>query len=358
MAGDGEVGEHLHPAGAVEFDARLLGELLAERAGLYAGRPHLALRLDAAGGAVLLLDDQAVVVDVDDHRVQLDLDAHALEAGRGLATELRAERRQDGRRGVEQDHPGLGRVDVAERALEGLVAHLGDLAGQLDTGGAGADDHEGQQLGALGGVVGQLGLLEGAQDPTAQFECVVDGLHAGRVLGEVIVAEVRLIGAGGDDEVVVRGDRDALEQAGGDGLGLEVDVVHVTHEDGGVLLLAQHHAGGRCDLALGDDAGRHLVEHRLEQVVGGLGDQRDIDIGLGQSLGGEQSAEARTDDDHFPTGRGCSSGGLDGGAAHLQTSPSRSLGNGRADFGGPEWGATRGGRVAPGPEYDRACSQR
>ena len=44
----------------------LLGELLAERAGLYAGRPHLALRLDAAGGAVLLLDDQAVVVDVDE----------------------------------------------------------------------------------------------------------------------------------------------------------------------------------------------------------------------------------------------------------------------------------------------------
>ena len=64
----------------------------------------------------------------------------------GLLAELLAHRRQHRGCGVEQDHPGPGGVDVAERAAQGVIGEFGDLPGHLDTGRAGADHDEGQQL--------------------------------------------------------------------------------------------------------------------------------------------------------------------------------------------------------------------
>src|SRR5690606_28743576 len=62
-------------------------------------------------------------------------------------------------------------------------------------------------------------------------------------------------------------------------------------------LLAQDQARRRGNLTLGDDAGRHLVQQRLEQMVGRPRDQLDIDIGTFQGLGGVQPTETRPDDD-------------------------------------------------------------
>ena len=117
----------------------------------------------------------------------------------------------------------------------------------------------------------------------------------GRELGELVVAEVGLARAGGDDQRVVRRHRLAAEDVGGHGLGLEVDVGDLAEQHRGVLLPGQHLAGGRRDLALGEDAGRHLVEQRLEEVVGGLGDHRHVDVGALERLGAEQPAEAGAD---------------------------------------------------------------
>ena len=54
---------------------------------------------------------------------------------------------------------------------------------------------------------------------------------------------------------------------------LEVDVDDLAEQHPGVLLAAEDLARRRRDLALGEDAGRDLVEQRLEQVVAGAGDQ-------------------------------------------------------------------------------------
>src|SRR5882757_4847774 len=82
-----------------------------------------------------------------------------------------------------------------------------------------------------------------------------------------------------------------------------------------ILLMAQNDPGGRGDLARGDDAGGHLVEQRLEQVVGCLGDHLDVDIGALECLGGGQAAKARTnDDDSVPIS------GSGSGMAHLGSS--------------------------------------
>ena len=46
-------------------------------------------------------------------------------------------------------------------------------------------------------------MLEGAEDAAAQLQCVVNGFHTGRPLGELIVAEIGLARARGDDQRVV-----------------------------------------------------------------------------------------------------------------------------------------------------------
>src|SRR5215207_442605 len=189
------------------------------------------------------------------------------------------------------------------------VRQLGDLAGHLDAGRAGTDHDEGHQPVDLGLVGGELGELEGAEDAATQLQGVIDALHTGGELGEPVVAEVGLAGAGRDDQLVVGVHGGAPQDRGGDCAGGEVDVGDLAHEDAHVLLPAKDLAGGGGDLALGEDAGGHLVEQRLEQVVAGLADQGDVDVGLAQPLRGEQSAEAGADDDDAGTARVSGGGG-------------------------------------------------
>ena len=51
------------------------------------------------------------------------------------------------------------------------------------------------------------------------------------------------------------------------------------------------------DLALRQDSRRHLVQQRLEQVMLGPGDHRDIDGRLLERPGRGQATETRPDDD-------------------------------------------------------------
>ena len=98
------------------------------------------------------------------------------------------------------------------------------------------------------------------------------------------------------------------EQFGDDEFALQVDVRDVAEQHLGVPLLAQDQPRGRGDLTFGDDAGGHLVQQRLEQVVSGAGDQLDVDAGVFERLGGVQPAEARSDDDDLVPIRRRSSG--------------------------------------------------
>ena len=66
-----------------------------------------------------------------------------------------------------------------------------------------------------------------------------------------------------------------------------------------VALVAQHDAGRWGDFALGDDPGGDLIQQRLEQVMGGPGDQLDVDIGPLELLCRVESAEPRSDDHHL-----------------------------------------------------------
>jgi hypothetical protein len=63
---------------------------------------------------------------------------------------------------LDQQDPAVAGIDRAEVAAQGVAGQLGHLAGHLDAGRPGADDHEREQRPAALRVGLELGELEGA----------------------------------------------------------------------------------------------------------------------------------------------------------------------------------------------------
>src|SRR5690606_20743846 len=123
-----------------------------------------------------------------------------------------------------------------------------------------------------------------------------------RVDGELVVAEPRLLRAGGDDEVVVLVVVVDPQRVRGHPPLVQVDVGDRAEDHPRVALPGQDLARGRGDLARREDPGGHLVEQRLEQVVAGPGEHGDVDVVLAQGAGSEQAPEAGPDDEHPRSG--------------------------------------------------------
>ena len=195
----------LYASRTVQAGARLLSEKRPERTRRDAGSPHLADGLDPTPLSLGIFDLDAGAVDSHDLGAELHLDPDLTEPGFRLGAKTVAERAQDRRRRVEQDDPGLTRVDAPELVAQSAMSQLGNLAGHLNPRRPRAHDHEGHQPGALFLVLDldQLGHLEAAEDAPPQLECVVDAFHPRRELREVVVTEVRLASPRGDDERVV-----------------------------------------------------------------------------------------------------------------------------------------------------------
>ena len=173
-----------------------------------------------------------------------------------------------------------------------------DLAGQLHARGPRSDDGEGHEEALLRGVGSRLGDLEGAVHAATELHGVVDRLHPRSDQRVLVVSEVRLPGSGGDDQAVV-GIVERLTRKGG---GVHHPRLEVESGDPGqgnlhVLVAAQQVPQHRRDLTGGEDAGRHLVEERLEQVMVALVDEGDVDVGPRQHAGGGKATESATDDD-------------------------------------------------------------
>ncbi len=69
-----------------------------------------------------------------------------------------------------------------------------------------------------------------------------------------------------------------IEQLGGDGVVRQVDANDLAEQRLRILLFTQDDSRRRSDLTDREDAGRDLIEQRLEQVMGRLGDQGDVDV--------------------------------------------------------------------------------
>jgi hypothetical protein len=139
-----------------------------------------------------------------------------------------------------------------------------------------------------------------------------------------------LPGARGDHQAVVGQRRRGALAGERERAGVGVHVQHVPEQDARVRLTAQDLAGGGGDLALGQDAGGDLVQQRLEQVVDGPADQRDVDVGVRELLDGEEAAEAGAHDDDVVAGV---RGGAWGAGVHAVSFPSRGRCPGRCGGG-------------------------
>ena len=182
-----------HAPGAIERHP----EALREGRGRDAGRPQ-----DGAGEDPLVPERDAGGVDAGDARPGPDVHPQALELSPGLLGEVVGVGREHARHALDQDDARVARVDVLELPGQGLTRDLGERAGDLDAGRAAADDDEGQPLAAVLRIVA-LGHLVGEQHPAADLERVLDALEARGEWRPLLVAEVGVGRARGEDEVVV-----------------------------------------------------------------------------------------------------------------------------------------------------------
>ena len=117
--------------------------------------------------------------------------------------------------------------------------------------------------------------------------------------GQLVVAEVGEPGARGDDQAVVRDlDRRAVGALGTNHPRLQIEAGDLRQHHRRVALVAEDVPQRRRDLPFGEDAGRDLIEQRLEQVVGLAIDERDVDRRPAERARREQSAEAAAHDHH------------------------------------------------------------
>ena len=232
------------------------------------------------------------LVDRGDQRRGPHLDAERLEARPGLRRERLGEGQQDAVRPLEQDDASGPGVDVPEVAREDVAGDLGEGAGHLDSGRAAADDDEREPGPAPLGVVLALGRLEREQHAAADGRGVLDRLEPGRDRGPLVVAEIGVGRAGGDDQVVVAD----LAVGQHDAPGRRIDRDGLAQDDLHVLLVPEDPADRRRDVARVERGGRDLVEQRLEQVMVAAVDQGDIHRRPAKSPGRLEAREAAAED--------------------------------------------------------------
>jgi hypothetical protein len=288
-------------------------ELLRERIGLHACGPDHGRGVDALARATGAETGHVVGLVAGLQRDPRVVDAHDTNAGANLGAELvelldralrerRRERRQDARAGLDEDDLRLARIDGSKVTREHEVRELGDRAGQLDAGGAAADDREREELAPRADIRLAFGAFECEEHAPPDLEGVLEVLQAGSVDLPVVVTEVRGLRADGEDQPVV-GERLLRIVVDVDLARFEVDVAHVTEHDPHVGLAGEDGADRGCDLGGREARHRHLVEERLEEVIVRAVDQRDLDVSARERLRRFEPAEAASDDHHAPRHR-------------------------------------------------------
>ena len=110
-------------------------------------------------------------------------------------------------------------IEMPEVAGQRLSRDLGERSRHLDAGRPAADHDEGQQRRPLRRIALALGALERQQHPPPDLEGILERLQARRDRPPLVVSEVRVRRAGGDDQEVVVERAVGQEQA----IALEVD---------------------------------------------------------------------------------------------------------------------------------------
>ena len=287
MARDGEVRVDEHPPRAVELHT----ERASQRRGLHPRGPD-----DRVRGDDLVADGHRVRGDGRHRLAETDVHAEPLQVLQCVPGEPVGKGGEELGAGLDQDDPRVSRVDVAKITRQREAGDLGDRARHLDPGRSAADDDEGHQRFAPGRIWLALRLFERRQDAAADVERILQGLQTRRVGRPLVVAEVGVVRAGGEDQVVVR-EASPVILVEDDLLRRDIDGVDPGQDDVHVRLAAQHRADRLRDVRRRKRGRRHLVEQGLEQVVIAPVDESHLHGRVGERLRRLQPAEPTADDD-------------------------------------------------------------
>ena len=164
--------------------------------------------------------------------------------------------------------------------------------------GPGPDHDEGEPVGPFLRVGGDLGHLELGEDAVAQVPGILDRLHTGGELGEVVVAEIGVGGARGHHEGVVgQRERPGVRAVGVHGPALQIDVIDIGEKSAHVGFDANGAAQRGGDQTRRQDPRRHLVKQGLEEVVVGAVDERHLNTRVVESVDRVQAPEPAAHDD-------------------------------------------------------------
>ena len=192
---------------------------------------------------------------------------------------------------------GIGGAEVVAQRVAG---ELGDLAGHLDAGGAGADHHEGQPLVAPLGIALDLCGLEGREDAAAHVQGALERLHLGGIRRSTRRGRSRSSAsrpprsACRTHRIECRHVVDRFEE---DPALLEVEAGDLGEQDAHVVVALEDRPERIRDLAGRQRPGRDLVGERLEEVEVAAVDQGDLDRRPPQRKRSLKAPEAAADDD-------------------------------------------------------------
>ena len=293
VAGDGQVLADLDASGVVTVRAGRAGDSLGQGRCLHTSGPQHGAGRVPADRAVGAARQQPAGVHPGHDRAHVLPDPQLPQVTGHLRRKNGAKRCQRRIAAIEQQDPCLPRLDMAELGAQRPGRQFADLPGQLHPGRPGTDQREREPAGPLRGVAGRLGHLERPEHAAPDGQRVSQRLHAGREGGELVVPEVGLLHAGGHDQEVIAVLGLAAERPGGQHAAAPgIDTGHLRQFAVDVAVVPEQVAQRSGDLSLGQDAGRALVQQRLEQVVLGAADEGHLDRRAPQRPDGEQAGEA------------------------------------------------------------------
>ena len=275
-----------HTAGPVQRTPQVGGQ----GRGLIPRRPKYATGCDE-----IVADVHAVIIDLRDDRVGAHLDIQMLKVSRGPLGQRFGEPGEHPRASFHQNHARLARVDPTEVALERLVRDLRDGPGELHAGRTAPDDNECHERIALHRIHGPFGVLERDQEPATDLQRIFETLESRGMTLPLVVPEVRVPGSRGHQQVVIADRAHGIAEI--DLLPRDIDRQHTAEQNGHVALITQHPSYGHGDVTWRQRRGRHLIEQRLEQMMIGAVDERDVDRSLAELARGRKAGESAAEDD-------------------------------------------------------------
>ena len=200
--------------------------------------------------------------------------------------------RQQARRRLHENHPRCCRIEATKFLVHAKPSEFGDRACKLYTRRAAADDEEGQQRLTLLQVVSGFRTFKCREYAATNLRRIFYALQAGREGRPLILAEIAVRRAGGQNQIVIWD----LLVAHHDSPACSVNGGNRTEQHPDVERVAKQRAHGRGDIARRKRRGRHLIEKRLKQVVISAIDDRDRRTHTAQRRGTGDAAKSRTDD--------------------------------------------------------------